>query len=74
MHHCQSHLASLGKAYWTDQKLLSAKIILLFLPHSDFDLLVMPEGNDGGKINVLEIRYFISACRARPSLKIKNFS
>lgn len=32
-------------------------------PHSDFDLLVMPEGNDGGKINVLEIKYFISVFR-----------
>lgn len=33
-------------------------------PHSDFDLLVMPEGNnDGGKRNVLEIEYFISVCR-----------
>lgn len=30
----------------------------------------MPESNDGGKIIVLEIKYFISACRVGPSLKI----
>lgn len=38
--------------------------LTLFTEHqSDFDLLVMPEGNGGGKINILEAKYVISVCR-----------